>query len=80
MIFTNNKVYDTLKYIATIVLPALLTLYGTIGLTCNIPYTAQVTVIGTAVITCMCTCLGISSKKYTNLPDDEEEIVETTEE
>lgn len=71
MVF-SNKVYDYLKWIATVVLPAFLTLYGTVGLTCGIPFTAQVTVIGTAIITFMCSILGISSKKYAGIPDEEE--------
>lgn len=60
----SNKVYDVLKYIAQIVLPALITLYGVIGTTLNIPYTEQVITIAVAVDTCLGTILGISSYNY----------------
>lgn len=33
-----DKVYDILKQIVTIVIPAILTFYGVVGTTCNIPY------------------------------------------
>lgn len=60
----SNKVYDILKYIDLVVLPALLTFYGVIGATLNIPYTQAVLTIGTAAITCLGTCLGILNKNY----------------
>lgn len=60
----SNKVYDVLKYIAQIILPALTTLYGVIGTTLNIPYTQEVITIAIAVDTCLGTCLGISSINY----------------
>ena len=60
----TNKVYDVLKYIAQIVLPALTTLYGVIGTTLNIPYTQEVITIAIAVDTFLGTCLGISSATY----------------
>lgn len=60
----SNKTYDILKWIDIVVLPALLTFYGVIGTTLNIPYTEAVTIIGTAFITCLGTCLGISNINY----------------
>ena len=60
----SNKVYDILKYVVEIVLPALLTLYGVVGTTLIIPFTQEVITIGTAVITCLGTCLRISSHNY----------------
>ena len=60
----SNKVYDILKYIALIALPALITLYGVIGATLHIPYTQEVLTIATAVDTCLGTCLGISTLNY----------------
>lgn len=60
----SNKVYDVLKYIAQIILPALTTLYGVIGTTLNIPYTQETITIAVAVDTCLGTCLGISSINY----------------
>lgn len=60
----DNKVYDVLKYIATIALPALTTLYGVIGATLNIPHTQEVVTIAIAVDTCLGAMLGISSYNY----------------
>lgn len=59
-----NEVYDVLKYIALVALPALLALYGVIGATCHIPYTQEVLTIGAAVDTCLGTLLGISTYNY----------------
>lgn len=60
----SNKVYDVLKWIVTVVLPALLTLFGVIGATLNLNYTDTVITIGTAVITCLGTIIGVSSINY----------------
>lgn len=60
----SNKTYDTLKAIAQIVLPALITLYGVIGATLNIPYTEAVITIATAVDTCLGTILAKLSNDY----------------
>lgn len=60
----SNKVYNCLKWVAITLLPALITLYGVIGATLNIPYTQAVLTIATAVDTCLGTCLGISSYNY----------------
>ena len=60
----SNKVYDTLKWITQIALPAILSCYGVIGATLGVPYTQEVMTIGAAVITCLGTCLGISSHNY----------------
>lgn len=60
----SNKVYDVLKWIVTVVLPALLTLFGVIGATLDLNYTDTVITIGTAVITCLGTIIGVSSINY----------------
>lgn len=60
----SNKVYDVLKWIVTVVLPALLTLFGVIGATLELSYTDTVITIGTAVITCLGTIIGVSSINY----------------
>lgn len=60
----SNKTYDTLKYLDLIFLPALLTFYGLIGKTLNIPYTQEVLIIGAGFITFLGTCLGISNYNY----------------
>ena len=60
----SDKVYDILKRIVTIVIPAILTFYGVVGTTCNIPYTQEVLTIGTAFDTMLGTILGISTISY----------------
>jgi hypothetical protein len=60
----SSKTYDVLKWLGITVLPALLTLYGVIGATLNIPYTQEAITIGTAVITCYNTIIGVQSINY----------------
>lgn len=60
----NNKTYDVLKWIAQVVLPALITFYGVVGVTCDIPYTEQILTISTAFDAMLGTILGISSSNY----------------
>lgn len=60
----NNKVYDVLKWISLVFLPALTTFYGVIGNTCEIPYTEIVLTIAIAFNTFLGTCLGISNMNY----------------
>lgn len=59
-----NNVYDILKWVALVALPALITFYGVIGAACNIPYTDTVLTIAVAFDTMMGTLLGISSNNY----------------
>lgn len=59
-----NKVYDILKWIALVALPALITFYGVVGATCDIPYTQEVITIAVAFNTMLGTMLGISTNKY----------------
>lgn len=60
----SNKVYDILKWIALVALPALTTFYGVVGATCNIPHTQEVLTIAVAFDTMLGTMLGISTNKY----------------
>jgi len=60
----DNKTYDILKWVCTVCLPALTTLYGVVGNVLSIPYTQEVLTISAAVIACMGTMLGISSIQY----------------
>lgn len=63
----NNKVYDVLKFIAQIVLPALATLYFGLAQIWSLPYGEQV--IGTiAVIDAFLgAVLGISTYNYNKM-------------
>ena len=60
----SNKVYDVLKWIAQILIPAIITLYGTIASVIGIPYTDIVITIMGAVDVFLGTLLGISTARY----------------
>lgn len=62
----SNKIYDILKYIALIVLPALGTLYFALAGIWGLPYGEQVVGTITALDTCLGALLGLSSYKYKN--------------
>lgn len=59
-----QKVYEVLRWIVIVVIPALITLYGVIGNTCNIPYTDVVLTIAGAVDVFLGTIFGISKLSY----------------
>lgn len=60
----SNKVYDILKYVCMIVLPALGTLYLTLSGIWGLPYGEAVAGTITAVDTFLGAILMISSKNY----------------
>ena len=60
----SNKTYDTLKYIAQIVLPALGTLYFALANIWNLPYGEQIVGTITAIDTFMGVLLKLSSNEY----------------
>lgn len=60
----SNKVYDVLKWIAQVFLPALITLYGVIATALNLPYTDIITTIAIGVDAFLGSILGISSHVY----------------
>ena len=62
----SNKVYDALKWITLVFLPALTTLVGVILNCFNVSCTDIVLTIMTAVTTFMGTVLGISNINYNN--------------
>ena len=59
-----EKVYEVLRWVITIVIPALLAFYGVLGHTLDIPYTQTVLTIGAAFDTCLGTIFGISKVNY----------------
>ena len=59
-----NKAYEILRGIVIVVIPALITLYGVIGNTCNIPYTEVVLTIAGAGDVFLGTIFGISKLAY----------------
>lgn len=60
----SNKVYDVLKFIALIVLPALGTLYFALASIWGFPYGEQIVGTLTAVDTFLGALLGISTSQY----------------
>lgn len=60
----SNKVYDILKFIAQILLPAMGTLYFALAGIWGFPYAEQVVGTITAVDTFLGVVLGISSANY----------------
>ena len=60
----NNKVYDILKWIALILLPALGTLYFALAGIWGFPYAEQVVGTITAIDTFLGVLLGISANTY----------------
>ena len=62
----SNETYDLLKKVALYFLPALATLWLTIGKIWGIPYTTEIGATLTAIDVFIGACLGISSKNYYN--------------
>lgn len=60
----SNKVYDVLKYIAQIVLPALGTLYFALASIWGLPYGEQIVGTITAIDCFLGALLGISTASY----------------
>lgn len=65
----SNKVYDVLKWITLVFLPALTTLVGVVLNTFNVGCTDIVLTIMTALTTFMGTVLGISNINYKKKED-----------
>ena len=59
-----DKVYDILKWVALIVLPAIATLYGVLASIWGFPYGDQIVATITAIDTFMGALLGVSTYKY----------------
>ena len=60
----NNQIYDILKRVALIVIPALATFVNAVGIVWGVPYTNEVTATITAFGVFLGAALGISSKTY----------------
>ena len=60
----SNKVYDFLKAIAQFILPAVTTLYATLGDIWGLPYVVQISATLAAVNTFLGIILGISTAQY----------------
>ena len=60
----KNETYDVLKKVALIFLPALATLWLTVGKIWGLPYTTEFGATITAVAVFLGACLEVSSKNY----------------
>lgn len=60
----SNKVYDALKWLALVFLPAFGTLYFALAGIWGFPYGEQIVGTLTAIDTFLGVCLGISTKQY----------------
>ena len=60
----QNRTYDILKWVTTIVLPAIGTLYFALSGIWSFPYGEQVVGTITAIVTFFGAILGISTKNY----------------
>jgi hypothetical protein len=72
----SNKLYDILKFVAQILLPAIGTLYFALARIWNLPYAEQIVGTITAVDAFLGALLGISTMQYKKAsqlePPDEE--------
>ena len=66
----SNTVYDTLKWIAQILLPAAATLYFALSKVWGLPFAEEVVGTISAVDIFLGTLLGISSSRYKSELDD----------
>lgn len=64
MIFSNSKWYDVCKWCITVLLPAITTLWLTIGNIWNLPYVEPIGATLAAITAFGAALLGISSIKY----------------
>ena len=71
MIKLNNKLYDVLKWVVMIVLPACATLYFSLATIWGFPYGEQVIATITAMATFIGALIGISTKNYNQSGDGE---------
>ena len=69
----SNKVYDVLKYIAQIVLPALATLYFALAKIWGLPYGAEITGTLAAIDAFLGALLKISTNQYNKEQETGEE-------
>jgi hypothetical protein len=60
----SNKIYDVLKWIAMVVLPAIGTMYFALASIWGLPYAEQVVGTITAVDTFLGVVLGVSTAQY----------------
>ena len=60
----NNKVYDVLKWVALVALPAIATLYTALAPVWHLPYESEIPLTITAIDACLGALIGVSGLKY----------------
>lgn len=68
----SNKLYDILKYVAQIILPACATLYFALAGIWNLPYREEIVGTITAIDTFLGVILGISNANYKKMNEANE--------
>lgn len=79
----SNEMYDLLRYIADMILPAVGTLYFALAGIWNFPYGEQIVGTITAVVAFLDVVLGISKKNYyaeLEMPTDDDLLAMTEDE
>lgn len=79
----SNEMYDLLRYIADMILPAVGTLYFALSGIWNFPYGEQIVGTITAVVAFLDVVLGISKKNYyaeLEMPTDDDLLAMTEDE
>lgn len=71
----NSRVYDILKWVAIIVLPALSTLISVVFQIWNIPFGAEISQTITAIATFLGAILMVSSIQYTRKLKQEQDLL-----
>ena len=67
-----DDVYNFLKWLGLIALPALATFYGVVGKVWDLPYTAEIVTTITAVATLIGTLIGVSQYKINKEKNESE--------
>ncbi len=67
----DNKIYDILKYVALIVLPAIGTLYFGLAKIWGLPFGEEIVGTITVIDTFLGALLGVSSNQYNKLNNNE---------
>lgn len=67
----DDKVYEFLKWLGLIALPALATFWGVIGKVWEIPHTAEIVTTVTAIATLIGALIGVSTRAYNQEKEEE---------
>lgn len=73
----NDKIYDILKWITLVVIPALTTAYVGLSAVWGWPYATEIAKTSAVVCTLLGALLGISTAQYNKAAGQDEEETET---